>query len=492
MSAALPPPEAKPAPSLTRAVTRGFASTAGMQLLGTAIQFAAVLVLARLLTPRDFGIFAMAAALIGIIDLVRDLGLFTVAVQAPSLSKAMRDNLFWLNAGLGAVATTAFALASPVVALLYNEPALAMVSLALAPSFLFTGAQTQYRASLTRELKFTYLAVAGLATALLSTATGIACAAIGFGYWALVVQSVMNALLGLILLAARARWIPGRFQRGIGTRPLLRRGIGFLGSGIVSALTINMPDIVIGRVLGATVVGFYNRSTRIVSTPIRQLQGPANQVIFPALSRVKDDNEKVSRVLTLHQIVACLPIIPVTTAIAAHPTAFVGVLLGEQWTSVSTITALMATSALVASVASPIATMLSAKGLVKELFTLNVITLIANTTAVLTTVWWGLIPVLSALLVANIATRPVLFAIAARRTGVDVSPAVRNAVRIVLAAAFCFAVTAAGVRLVPHQSSVGGLVLAGLLSGSATAFLLVFPSFRRDVFELIRLVRPVQ
>src|SRR5690606_2981688 len=130
-------------PSRMGRVSRGGIITMGAQGLRVAVNVVSLVLLARILAPEAFGILAMAMVTAGLADLLRDFGLSSAAVQAPQLSRAQASNLFWLNLGLGAAATAAFAALAPVLAWTYRTPEVAAVVLALAPMFLINGASTQ-------------------------------------------------------------------------------------------------------------------------------------------------------------------------------------------------------------------------------------------------------------------------------------------------------------------------------------------------------------
>ena len=137
--------------------------------------------LARLLTPEQFGLVAMVTAVIGIAEFIRDAGLSSAAIQSTTLSEDQRTNLFWANLALGAACAVVAAALTPVIVAAYGEPRLAPIVLALAGVFVISGANTQYRSDLIRRLRLRQLAMADLGAQALAILVAVVLALAGAG-----------------------------------------------------------------------------------------------------------------------------------------------------------------------------------------------------------------------------------------------------------------------------------------------------------------------
>ena len=156
--------------NLADKAARGGGVTLAFQAVKFIVQTASLILLARLLTPEDFGIVAMVVAITGAADLIRDFGLSLAAVQAKQLSDAERTNLFWANTGIGFVCCVVVSAAAPLIVWIYDKPELLPIVFAVAGVFIVSGAATQFRAELMRSLRFTALST----TDVLANAIGVA------------------------------------------------------------------------------------------------------------------------------------------------------------------------------------------------------------------------------------------------------------------------------------------------------------------------------
>src|ERR1700677_234395 len=158
------------------------------------LRIGSLMILARLLDPKDFGLLSMVTAFTGVLGLFRDFGLSSATVQRASITEAQISTLFWINILVGAMLALLTAVSAPVLATFYHEPRLVGVTLALAAGFLFNAAGVQHSALLQREMRFTALAVINIVALILGSAVAILGAKAGYGYWALVAMNIVSPL----------------------------------------------------------------------------------------------------------------------------------------------------------------------------------------------------------------------------------------------------------------------------------------------------------
>lgn len=318
-------------PDLARAAARGAASTTVARAVRVVVQAAAVVLLARLLTPEDYGLVAVVATIAGVAELLRDFGLSNAAVQAPRLSTAERTNLHWLNVALGAVlAVLLAALAGPVAALFGHDEIVGIVRW-LALTMLVNSWATQYRASLARDLRFTALATLEVGAMVAGTLVAVVLAWRGAGYWALVAMQVTTAVLMAVGSTVQGRWWPGRYRRDVRVRGFLRFGSHVFVTQLLGYASRNVDTFVAGLRFGVVATGLYNRAFQLMSLPITQLSYPASKVALPVLARLQDDDRRFERYLLRGQTVLLHALLPVVAVACAMPGPVVAVVLGPAW-----------------------------------------------------------------------------------------------------------------------------------------------------------------
>lgn len=307
-----------------------------------ALQVVSVVVMARLLTPTDYGLVGMVVAAIGVGHLLRDVGLSSAAVQATNLSRQQRDNLFWLNSGIGGVLTILAAAIAPLLAVFYKRPEVLEIVWLLAPTFLLAGLATQFRASLVRRLQMGRVAWGEIGGATAGLAAALWSALQGGGYWALVLQQLVGGAVSFLLFALMAGWLPRWYSRQAPMKVLFSFGLPLFGSQIVTYMTNNLDSVVMGRLFGPISVGAYNRAIQVVRIPMNQMRGPLGGLALSVLAKVPDDDQRFMRFVARGQLVMAYPLLLAAGTLAAVAPQVIDVVLGPQWHDVAGFVRLIA------------------------------------------------------------------------------------------------------------------------------------------------------
>jgi O-antigen/teichoic acid export membrane protein len=328
------------------------------------LRIGSLMVLGRLLEPRDFGLVGMVMAVIGIFDLFKDFGLSTAAVQRPNITNEQHSTLFWVNTLVGALLGLLVFASAPIVARFYHEPRLFAVTAVLSTGFLFNAAGVQHSALLQRQLRFTTIAGIEIVCLVAGIAVAIGMAWRGYGYWALVGMTIVSPLVSTVCSWLAARWIPGRPHRRVGLGSLLRFGGTLTLNGLVVYLGYNLEKVLLGRYWGAEALGIYGRAYQLVNIPTSNLNSAAGGVAFAALSRVQDDPPRLkSYFLKGYSLVLGLTL-PLTIACTLFADDLITVLLGPKWFGTATIFRLLAPTIMVFGLINPLGWLLYATGMV--------------------------------------------------------------------------------------------------------------------------------
>ena len=479
---------------LGRRAARGAAVTLGAQGAKILIQVVSVVVLARLLSPRDYGLVAMVATLVGVGELLRDFGLSSAAIQAKSVSRRQRDNLFWINTGIGAALTTiAFFAGSLLLAAIYRRAELIPLTHALAFIFLVNGMTTQFRAGLVRNLRFRVLAVADVVAPGAALVLAIAAALLGWGYWALVVQQLMQAALILVIVVAAAGWLPGLPHRGEPMRDFLRFGWNLLGSQIVGYLANNVDTVTVGVRFGSSALGLYTRAFSLLMMPLNQIRTPLTTVALPVLSRLQAEPARYQDYVRRSQLALGYTLAVALALVigAAHP--ITAIFLGQRWISISPLLALFAVAGIFQTLAFVGYWVYTSRGLTADLFRYSLVSMAIKVVCVLAGSTGGILGVAIGYAVAPMLSWPISLWWLSRRTAIPVRGLYEGAGRILAVVG----AAAASVAVVTTATATwGAWVQLGLallaVAGAGALLALLVPPIRRDVLSVVELARMIR
>ena len=345
---------------------RGGAARLVAQAANFGVRVASLMILARLLGPKEFGLVGMATAFTGVLVLFRDFGLSSAAIQRATVTEDQLATLFWINTAVGGFFALLAAAAAPAIASLYHEPRLLAITVVLAAGFLFNAAGVQHGALLQRQMRFTALAVINTFALLAGAAIGIAAALAGFGHWALVAMTVTAPLISTIGFWITTRWTPGRPRRGIGMLGMLRFGGAITLNGVILYIASNFDKVLLGRFWGADVLGVYGRAYQLITIPTDNLNSAAGEVAFAALSRIQDEPGRLRRYFLKGYSLVLGLTLPITAVCVLFADDVILVALGPKWKDAALIFRLLAPTVLVFAIANPLGWLLCSLGLVRR------------------------------------------------------------------------------------------------------------------------------
>jgi len=461
--------------------------TLGGQAIRMTIQIGGVVVLAHMLSPHDYGLLAMVLTVVGVGDLFRDFGLSSAAIQATTLSRHQRDNLFWLNTAIGAVLMLATFLAAPLLANLYGEPDLVGIARLLSVTFLLNGLATQYRAGLTRHMQFAKLAAIDIAGPAVALVAAVLLALNGVGYEALVVQQLTTAAVLLAGAVVAGRWLPGLPRRHVPMRGLLKFGWNLLGTQLVGYASNNVDSLVIGVRFGSVSLGLYNRAFSLLMQPLTQLRAPTTTVALPVLSRLRGEPERFGEFVRRGQLALAYTLVAGLSLVIAAAEPLTDILLGPQWTGVIPLIRLLAAAGMFQTLAYVGYWVYLATGLTGVLLRYTFVSAAIRITCVVVGSTWGVVGVAAGYAVAPMLAWPLSLWWLSRHTPVPLAALLRGALRTLAAFGAC-----AGVGWYVSTLVDGSWVALVSAVGASLAFFalvwLVVPVIRRDVREVADVV----
>ena len=314
----------------TRAI-RGAGATIFAQSSNYAIQTVGTIVLARLLTPDDFGLITMVATFSLLLQNFGVNGFTEAIIQEDKIDHQKISNLFWINISASLILTLLFIASSPLIAGFYKEPRLKFITIAMAFSIIFSGTSTQHSALLKRNMQFYSTSIIEISSAFLSTLIAIILAFHGWGYWSLVARRLLSPLTANIGSWIVCRWRPGLPSKRSNVMTMVKFALHTYGTFCTTYLRRNLDKILIGRVHGSEPLGFYDRAYHFSSILPNQLTVPLTNVSIATLSRLADNPKKYSQYLSTILSTLAFISLPLSAILTLTGKDFICLLLGPQW-----------------------------------------------------------------------------------------------------------------------------------------------------------------
>ncbi|WP_373528633.1 lipopolysaccharide biosynthesis protein [Nostoc sp.] len=389
---------------------RGGAVTLGAQSVKFCLTLGSNVVLARLLTPQDYGLVGMVTVVTGLVAIFKDLGLSAATVQKEEINHQQVSTLFWVNVALGIVTMLVTVAIAPVIAWFYQEPRLFWITLSLGSGFIISGLGVQHSALLNRQMQYKALTINEIVSVTIGIGSAIVAARFGLGYWALVILPLVTGIVSTVGLWTVCSWRPSLPARQSGVRSMLVFGGNLTGFNIVNYFARNLDNLLIGKVWGAQQLGLYAKAYQLLLLPLQQINGPFQKVAIPALSRLVDSPERYRQAYL--RILEKLTIItaPLVVFMIATSDWIVLLLLGPQWIDATPIFSLLGIAAFTQPVANTTGWLFITQGRTNHMFQWGIVGSILSATAIVFGVQWGAIGVAASYSISGLLIRtPILF-----------------------------------------------------------------------------------
>ena len=451
-----------------------------------ALSIVATAVLARLLTPHDYGLIGMVAVFTGFVAMFKDLGLSLATVQRPEITDEQISTLFWVNVTISAGITALMVVLAPLIGWFYSEPRLVLITIVTATGFLFGGLAVQHEALLKRQMRFYALSVIAFASMMIGYIVGIILAWRGASYWSLVFSQL--ALLGSNTLGVwfTCRWRPGRPQRNSGVRSMLSFGGNIMGYSLINYVSKNCDNLVVGRAFGPELLGLYAKAVQLLTLPTDQINEPISTVTIPALSRLADSPERYRQAYLRIMEKVIMVTMPAVMLMLATADWLVLIILGPQWGESARIFVYLGIAGLFQPVFATGGWLLVSQGRVRDMLRWSLINAPISVLSILAGLPWGVTGVAASFSLGRILVAlPLLFWFVGRTGPVRMGDFYRLLAPFTGASVCSLLACLAFRHYVVITNPVVGFVLCGIIMGvSMPVFLAVMPAGRKALVDI--------
>lgn len=465
-------------PSLTATAASAAVWATGQVWGVRVLTLATYVVLARLLSPADFGVVAIALVVVSLAQVLQEQGLSQAIVQRPDLSRAHVDAAFWCISGVSALLAGLVAGSALMLDRLVDGSSdLRGVLLMLSPVILLSGGASVPTALLQRDLRHRALAARTLVSALLGSAVGIVAAVLGLGPYALVLQVLAATVAGLVALIVTVDWRPSpRFSRAA-ARDMAAVGSALAGMQVLNEVRLRAPVLVVGALHPIAAVGLLSAGQRLHSTASDTVFAAVNAVALPAFSRARGDAQRLRRGMLVTLRAGSLAAVPTFGTLAMFAGDLVPLLLGEEWTGAGGVVSVLAVGGLVQVVTLPVHWALIASGRTRVPLLAAIAALALLFPLLLLLRSDGAVGAAAAMVLVTVVLTPVLVLDAVRGAGVLTLADIARALRPAALAGAALVATALLVRPVLGLDGVAAWASA-LIAGVVVYLLIVARTLR--------------
>jgi PST family polysaccharide transporter len=334
--------EHKESRDLGRLALRGAIASVAMQYGNGVLQLVATVVLARLLTPEDFGLVAIVTVIMSFAPSLIDFGLGDATAQRNKITPSQISTLFWLSSGIGLTAAVFLAACSPLIAWIYREPRLEVIALCYSITFVLFGVSTQHLALLRRTMQFARIAKIQLLSTLVGVAVGFAVAICGYGYWALVSRPLATSLCVAIGAWLGCRWTPGFPVLDDEVKSMARFGLHVISFSITYSMARAVDRIALGLFYPPDEVGYYQNAITLYDYSIFLAIGQLHTVGSAALSKLQSNPAALRQKYQAALSSVAFFAMPAAAILSVTAEDLTVVLLGEKWRAAGLLLSIIA------------------------------------------------------------------------------------------------------------------------------------------------------
>jgi O-antigen/teichoic acid export membrane protein len=385
--------EGRPPADLTGAVLSGVFWKATTRGVTTVTRIVVVLLLARLLTPTDYGIAGMALVVASFAGILADPALGAALVQRPTIDERDRSTIFWLAVGIGATLTVLGLVLSPLVADFFGEPQVRELFAVASLCFVVISLSVAHRALLTRKLAYRKLEIREMVSVVAGGIVAVAVAFAGLGPWAIISNFATYCVVSTVLVWLLLDWRPKLLFSRDSVRNLGGFSAKVFGATLLSWGNSNLDNVLVGRVLGAPALGAYSLAYNTTQMPVEIVGETVQKAVTPAYSRIQREKERLERAWLRNKRMAVALIAPALMTLAVVAPDLVQVLYGDKWDAAVTPLRLICIAAIAISLGALNWSVLQARGEGGMLLRISLLTSSVTWLAFVAGLAWGIVGV---------------------------------------------------------------------------------------------------
>lgn len=407
------------------------------KIFSQGIQLLSMLLLARILGPSSFGLMGMIAIFISIAQVFVDSGFSSALIRKVNRTETDYSSAFYLNISISILSYFVLFIAAPFIAEFYNKVELVSLIRWMSLAIIANGFIIVPRTKLTVDMDFKSQAQASIISVVGSGILAIILANMGYGVWALAIQSITLYILNAICLNLMIKWIPLLVFSKDSIVYLYNFGSKILFAGLIDAFYINLYQIVIGKNFEAQQVGLYTQSNQLSGIPARTLSNIIQRVTYPLFSTIQNDKNKLENYYLETMKMSSAIIFPLMAGLAAVAGPLCSIILGRSWSGISVLVSVLSIGYMIYPVHAINLNLLQVKGRSDLYLRLEIIKKILGIAILIITFRFGILAMCIGVMIHSYASLFINTYYTGRITTLTISKQVKELISIWLITLFC-------------------------------------------------------
>lgn len=354
--------------SLKQKTITGVAWNGAANIARQALQILSLIVMARFLSPDDFGVYAILMIFVTFMNIFTSMGVSQVIIHLDNPDQRMLSSIFYLNMAVGIALFGLFYLLAWPIADFFDNQIIVHLLQIIGCSFIITALTVVQKSLLEKYLHFKRVVTLETIALTISSITGIVAAIAGLGIYSLLIATLLNASIFSIGIWLNSHWRPSPMFAFGDIRQIMSYSLNLTGFSIINYFARNADKFLIGKFWGSSALGVYSVAYKIMLYPLDNVSGVIIRVLFPAFSQVKHDNPRFKNSYLKTISLIALVTFPVMAGMLVVARPLVAVIFGEKWQGLSTLLMTLAPIGMVQSIVTTVGSIYTAKGTTALMF----------------------------------------------------------------------------------------------------------------------------
>ncbi len=390
------------------------------------LQIVSLIVFARLLSPEDFGIYAILMIFVGFLGIFTDMGTSAALIHVQKPSDKLLSSVFYLNVFVGFVLFIVLTLLAVPISTFFESPKVQELLPIIAINFIIASFGVVQKALYTKAMNFKNITIFESIAALFGVVAGVGSAIYGLGIYSFIIQALIGSTILVSLMWFSSNWRPLWYFSMSEIKKIWSYTAYLSSFSIINYFARNADNFLIGKFLGSSALGIYSLAYKMILYPLQNISHVLIRILFPAFSQIQNDNDKFKKAYLRVIFFIALASFPIMAGLIATADILVNVLFGNKWQGLAIILIILAPVGMIQSIVTTTGSIYMAKGNTKEMFKIGAINSLVTVVSFIVGIPFGVEGVAFSYLIANIIMLYPNLLIAWRQIGLSVKEGLKE------------------------------------------------------------------